>query len=114
MKFAKISAGQYQSGPWTIVRTHVWELRHEGTKVMGYTSLAAAKAGAAEYAARVTLTITPVGTTERRVTTHASRADAEAALAAFAGTAYRVTEHTLTVQTGRVAQAAYTHAIRSL
>jgi hypothetical protein len=61
-----------------------------------------------------TLTLTPTGTVDRKVTEHGTRAEAEAALAAFAGTAYRITEHTLTTQTGRVAQASYTHVIREI
>jgi hypothetical protein len=39
------------TGRWTIVNTarNYWELRLDGCKVMGYTSFAAAKGGAAEY-----------------------------------------------------------------
>jgi hypothetical protein len=51
MKFTKTTAGIYTAGRWTIARTYNWELRLDGIKVMGYTSLKAAKAGAAEYAA---------------------------------------------------------------
>ncbi len=53
MKFTKTTAGTYVSGRWTIARTHNWELRLDGIKVMGYTSLTAAKAGAAEYSANM-------------------------------------------------------------
>lgn len=59
-----------------------------------------------------TLELTPTGTVDRKVTEYADRAAAEAALAAFAGTAYRITEHTLTTQCGRVAQASYSYVIR--
>jgi predicted methyltransferase len=60
MKFTKDNrpgafnlTGHYVSGRWTIVNTapRYWELRLDDCKVMGYTSLAAAKAGAEEYAA---------------------------------------------------------------
>ena len=52
MKFRKTSPGNYKAGRFTIARTHNWELRFDGIKVMGYTSLTAAKAGAIEYAAK--------------------------------------------------------------
>lgn len=58
MKFTKDTTnnrtGRYVSGRWSIVNTarQYWELRLDGTKVMGYTSLAAAKAGAEEYEAQ--------------------------------------------------------------
>lgn len=51
IKFQKTSAGTYTSGRWSIVRTYKWELRLDDCEVMGFTSLTAAKAGAAEYAA---------------------------------------------------------------
>jgi predicted methyltransferase len=53
MKFTKTTAGTYTSGRWTITRTYCWELHLDGCKVMGYTSIKAAKAGAAEYAANM-------------------------------------------------------------
>lgn len=53
MKFAKTTAGTYTADRWTITRTYCWELLLDDCKVMGYTTLTAAKSGAAEYAANM-------------------------------------------------------------
>lgn len=55
MKFTKTAAGTYTASRWTIVRTHNWELRLDGIKVMGYRSLATAKAGAVYTASKMDL-----------------------------------------------------------
>lgn len=58
------------------------------------------------------LTITQTGTVDRKVTEHATRAEAEAALAAFAGSS-RITDHTITSASrpGGVQQASHTYRI---
>ena len=61
-----------------------------------------------------TLTLTPTGTVDRKVTEHATEAEARTALETFAGTAYGITERTLTTRCGRVAQASYTYVIREV
>lgn len=48
MKFTKTNTGTYTSGRFTIQRTYRWELQYDGFEVMSFTSLAAAKAYAAE------------------------------------------------------------------
>jgi tRNA A37 threonylcarbamoyladenosine modification protein TsaB len=55
MKFTKTGPGTYTSGRWSIVRTHNWELRLDDIKVMGYRSLATAKAGADYTASKMDL-----------------------------------------------------------
>jgi hypothetical protein len=52
-KFTKATAGTYVAGRFTIRRTYIWELELDDCKVMGYTSLSAAKAGAAELAEKI-------------------------------------------------------------
>ena len=59
-----------------------------------------------------TLTITPTGTVDRKVTEHGTEAEARTALEAFAR-GYGITEHTLVTYTSRgTAQASYTYSIR--
>lgn len=55
MTFTKTAPGTYTSGRWAIVRTHNWELRLDGIKVMGYRSLNTAKAGAVYTASKMDL-----------------------------------------------------------
>ncbi|AXN53353.1 hypothetical protein PBI_THONKO_82 [Mycobacterium phage Thonko] len=60
-----------------------------------------------------TLTVSPIGNPAGTVVTeHADEAAARADLDARFGRAYGITDRTLTVRCGRVAQASYTYVIR--